>query len=507
MIFFLIGMLYAATIFRMSVPLTGDQKVYLSIALEMKERASFLIPYLFDRANFLKPPFQYWMTLLGWQVFGFNLFGALSPSVLAIVVSAFLVKRLSGEKSNLSAIVFSSTLATMTYGTTAQMEIWIVVFYLGAWAFYLDRKLFWTFLTVGIMAWIKGPLYPALFVFSIILKEVSTKNFRTLLAPKFLLSLCFGIGVGLLWYFAAAQTHYTQLRDVFLGRENFGKIQTAQGSMLGLWSEFLSTLFPTTLLVLASLFDPNFRGRFQKQKQFWLAFALIPAMFFTFFPYRVNAYLYLLTPLIAWFALENPNPKPWLRKTLFAFSFLIAMVAFVLLFRLTSGGWIGSLLALAIAVTIGFWSFAHYRLQGNAIAMASLVLVCLVRVGATSIGEWDIEPLRVAKAESVAPAPAFAYLITPSEEDIWHEFGLISTALAQPIGRVHDFGEAQKFMDLGGTVIFTDEQSILANTSCVPWRRLKRRIKFPLQKLILKGLSIEDPQLHRTFQLCRKSAK
>jgi 4-amino-4-deoxy-L-arabinose transferase-like glycosyltransferase len=507
MIFFLIGMLYAATIFRMSVPLTGDQKVYLSIALEMKERGSFLIPYLFDHANFLKPPFQYWMTLLGWQIFGFNLFGALIPSVLAVVGSALLVKRLSVEKSSLSAIVFSSTLATMTYGTTAQMEIWIVVFYLGAWALYLDRKLFLTFLTVGIMAWIKGPLYPALFVFSIVLKEASAKNLRALLTPKFLFSLVLGVGVGLLWYFAAARTHYQELRDVFLGRENFGKIQTAQGSILGLWSEFLGTLFPVSLLVVASLFDANFRERVQKQKQFWLAYALIPAIFFTFFPYRVNAYLYLLTPVVAWLVLDHPNPKPWVRKILFGLSFVIALASFVFLFRLASGQWIEVWLAFAIAFTFAFWSFAHYRLQGRAIAIASLVLVCLVRFGATDIGEWDLRPLRVAKANSAGTVTGFAYLITPSEEDIWHEFGLISTAINQPIARVRDLVEAKNFIEQGGTVIFSDEQTVLNGVSCDPWRRLKRRIKFPLRELILNGLSIEDPELHRTFQLCRKSAR
>ena len=497
MIFILIFVLYAATLFGMSVPLTGDQKVYLSIALEMKEKGSFLIPYLFDRANFLKPPFQYWMTLLGWQVFGFNLFGALVPSVIAIVISAVLVKKLSGEKSNLSALVFASTLATMTYGTTAQMEIWIVAFYLGAWAFYLNQKLFWTFLTVGVMAWIKGPLYPALFVFSIVLKEAYAKNLRSLFTAKFLLSLLMGLLVGLLWYFAAALTHFDELRDVFLGRENFGKMQTAQGSIFGLWGEFIGTLFPVTLLVIASLFDPAIRLRFQKQKLFWISYALFPALFFTFFPYRVNTYLYLLTPLVAWIALEKPNPKNSIRYVLFAFSAIFTVVAFVLLFRLANGGWITGVLAFVIAATLVVWSYSHFRMRGTYIAIASMVLVCMIRVGATEIGEWDLKPLRTAKA------PSYAYLIEPVQEDIWHEFGLISAAMAEPIARVHNESEERAFLEKGGSIILSDEQTALAGSRCEPWRRLKRRIKFPIKKLITEGLSIEDPDLHRTFQICR----
>ena len=45
---------------KMSVPLTGDQKVYLSTALEMRESGSWLIPKLFGESSYYKPPLQYW---------------------------------------------------------------------------------------------------------------------------------------------------------------------------------------------------------------------------------------------------------------------------------------------------------------------------------------------------------------------------------------------------------------------------------------------------------------
>jgi 4-amino-4-deoxy-L-arabinose transferase-like glycosyltransferase len=73
---------YLILLWNMSVPMTGDQKVYLSIALEMRERGEWIIPYLFERANFLKPPLQYWTTLLGWKILGFSLFGlSLQPGL------------------------------------------------------------------------------------------------------------------------------------------------------------------------------------------------------------------------------------------------------------------------------------------------------------------------------------------------------------------------------------------------------------------------------------------
>jgi 4-amino-4-deoxy-L-arabinose transferase-like glycosyltransferase len=498
MIFLFILVAYLFALWRMSVPLTGDEKVYLSVALEMKQRASFLTPYLFDHVNFLKPPFQYWMTLLGWDVFGFNLFGAIFPSVLALVLSAFLVKKLSRERSDLSALVFSSTLATMTYGTTAQMEIWIVLFYLAAWLFYLDQKLVLTFLTVGVMAWIKGPLYPVLFVLSVFFKAYLDHETRAMIRPKFVFSLLLGIVVGLLWYGAVSIEHYEELKSVFFGRENFGKMQTAQGSVLGLWGEFLGTLFPISFLFLGSFFDRGFKARLQANKNVWLPYALIPALFFTFFPYRVNTYLYLLTPVVAWMVIQNPELPKVFRRTVEVLVSVLTAFGLIFLYRLGVGGWLSAGLSILVALTLIAWAFAHFRFKGIEIAIASLILVNLVRIGATELGEWELSPLR-----AVSETP-LAYRIDNDHEDIWHESGLISTALKKPIARVRSSPEEIAFVDSGGQIILSDEQSPLPEMRCLPWRRFKRRIKFPIKKLIESGLSIDDAELHRTFQICRK---
>jgi 4-amino-4-deoxy-L-arabinose transferase-like glycosyltransferase len=497
LIFLLILLIYAFALGRISVPLTGDQKVYLSAALEMKEKGSFLIPYLYGVPNFLKPPFQYWMTMLGWQVFGLSLFGALIPSVLALVGAAVLVKKLSPGKNNLSALIFASTLATMTYGTTAQMEIWIVLFYLAAWFFYLEQKVALSFITVGVMAWIKGPLYPVLFVISVFFKSYLEKDFSEFRKAKFWGALFLGMIVGLLWYGLAAHTQYEALKSVFLGRENFGKIQTSQGTPFGLWLEFFATLFPILFIFVASVLDQNARERMRKEKVFWLSYALIPALFFTFFPYRVNTYLYLLTPVVAWMSVFSPNPSLWVKCCLRSLVILLSAFALVLTFRLSAGGWITVGLASVIGLCLIAWAFSNFRFQGMWVAVSSLILVNLIRMGATEIGEWDLKPLRdVSQSE-------LAYRIESGHEDIWHEIGLVSSALGKVIERVKTPEEEKAFTTRGGVLILSDEQVPSSDLHCDPWRRLKRRMKFPLKPLLLSGLSRDDPDLHRTFQLCR----
>lgn len=498
MIFVLILVCYSLGLWRMSVPMTGDQKTYLSIALEMKEKGSILIPYLYGQPNFLKPPLQYWMTLIGWKLFGLSLFGALLPSVLALVASSWLVQKISKSTTPLPALVFASTLATMTYGTTAQMEIWIVAFYLAAWALYLEKKLLLTFVTVGVMAWVKGPLYPVLFVLSIFFKAYLDHNLIVLKKPKFLLSLLLGILVGLSWYFAAATTHYQALRDVFFGRENFGKLQTSQGTPWGLWGEFIMTLFPVVYLVIVSVADPEFKNRFKTHGKLWLSYALIPALFFTFFPYRVNTYLYLLTPVIAWMTVTHPHPSRPLKLLMSAFVVIIALVGGILSYRLWSGQWISLVIALSLAVTLTVWALANIRLNAIWVGVSSLILVNLIRFGATDIGEWDLRPLR-----EVASASEFEYRIEPNQEDIWHEFGLISSALARSIHYVSTPEQEIEKLNLGETLLLSEDQFPLSNEVCSPWRRLKRRTKFPVYDLLFSGLSIEDPSLHRNFKFCR----
>ncbi len=498
----LLLVLYLIGLWGMSVPLTGDQKVYLSIALEMKEHGEIIIPYLFDRANFLKPPFQYWMTLLGWKLFGVSLFGALLPSVLAMIGSAYLVKKISNEDTYLPAIAFASTLGVMTYGTTAQMEIWIVLLYLFAWSLWKDKRPLYALLVVGAMAWVKGPLYPVLWGMSVFLYEALYGRLgSTILRTRFLIKLLAGVVVGILWYFLASLQYQKEMLEVFLGRENFGKLQTPQGSPFGLWGEFTFSLFPVLFYFLYGTFVPGFSERFKANKNFYISFGLIPALFFTIFPYRVGTYLFLLTPLVVWITHVSFDQIPnWVKRSGGGITLLIAISAAFFLFRLLNGGWLGIEIVFPMIICFFVWSYAHFKANRSVMLISSLLIVTLVRLGAIEIGEWDLKDLRAV----VEQHHEVAYLIEPDHEDIWHEFGLISSAIGIDIMRKKNLLEIETFFAKGGVLILSDEQTAQASSlQCEPWTRLKRRMKFPLRELVVSGLSIENPDLHRIYQLCR----
>src|SRR6478609_8527865 len=107
-----------------SVPFTGDEKTYISIAMEMWQKKSWVIPYLFGEPSYFKPPFQYWMTLVSWHLLGFNNFATYFPSVIATLGTAWNINRiksllfedLSTQRTFSAGLWFAANTGTLTYG-------------------------------------------------------------------------------------------------------------------------------------------------------------------------------------------------------------------------------------------------------------------------------------------------------------------------------------------------------------------------------------------------------
>jgi len=490
---------YLVGLWGTSVPLTGDQKVYLSIALEMMEKKQWIIPSLFSEPNFLKPPFQYWTTIIGWKTFGFNLFGALIPSVLALVTSSFLVfkigEKIKLKKPALAAVLFASTIGSITYGATAQMEIWIVLFLLSSWLAVLSRRIFLAFVLVGIMAWVKGPLYPVLWTMSILVWNLSFIK-----SKKFWAALFLGGMIGLSWYFLAARTHQREMMNQFFYSENFGKAGTQHGSIFGLWSEFLFSLLPWGVFLFFGFFQKSVRESWRENQKFYLSYSLVSVIFFTFFPYHVNSYLYFLTPIMAMMASEIDLPLSPRSKALGMGIYLVFFLLMNLVyFQLFKGGWVGveifSSIVFASIVFFGGYLKSHWEF----VSLGSLLIVNIFRVSAVQIGERDIAGLK----EVVLQRPGeYAYYI--DSKDMWHEYGLISAAIGQSVQRIYDKTKIDSFLAAGGTIILQEDQQVdfPHNINCIEWQRLKRRTKFPIQKFLINGIVWGSPEIMRKFKIC-----
>jgi 4-amino-4-deoxy-L-arabinose transferase-like glycosyltransferase len=493
---------YGVTLCGAIIPLTGDQKVYLSIALEMLQRGNWVVPTLFGDPNFLKPPLQYWATLMGWKLFGISLFGAFIPSVLALAGSAFftikIARKLDLQRPSLAGLLTAATIGSMTYGTTAQMEIWIVFFLLSSWYAVLNGRIFLAYLLVGLMAWVKGPLYPALFTFSILYWSP-----KLLLRPVFWISLSIGALVGLGWYGAVSITHYQELMRQFFEVENVGKISTTQGSPLGLWSEFLFTLFPWCGLILVGAFQSITRSRWKSQIRFYLGYSLLSALFFTFFPYRVNTYLYFMTPIMAMMVSEIDFD--WGRKlksALLSFYGLVFLAMLVVIHQLVSGDWLGWGIELGWILVCALFLKSLFTPNDRLIGLSSLAIVVLIRLMAVQIGTLDFKDLKTFDQKHQFPLAYFH-----EQKGIWHEYGFASATLGKPVTVLTDVESLNRFLDGGGAIILEEDQLYpeLSGLHCADWQRLKRRIRFPFLKLLKEGVRWGDPEIMRTFRICFQS--
>ena len=96
----------------------GDETRYGASAIEMIKNNNYLINYYGGEIDYcnLKPPFSYWIIILGYKIFGYNAWGlrffsALSYVILAVIITLF-VKKKANKTASLIALLLFSTLST-----------------------------------------------------------------------------------------------------------------------------------------------------------------------------------------------------------------------------------------------------------------------------------------------------------------------------------------------------------------------------------------------------------
>jgi 4-amino-4-deoxy-L-arabinose transferase-like glycosyltransferase len=492
-----------------SPPLTGDFKVYLSTAMEMRELGEWIHPKLYGISSYFKPPFQYWMTLLGWKIFGFGNFGAYFPSVTALALTAYFIGKISGffrrqspiDTPITAGLWFAGNIASICYGTVTQMEVWVALFsaicsWLILMSFYYPdggpRKsgapnwlaLSAFFGIAGMASWVKSPIYSIFIVASLWIFLILTRKLELFRSPRFYLLQGFGVLTGLSWYFWVWMTDRQAFVGHYVNTENLGKLSGNGISavqvlldfslwctpLLGLlWAGITATLIATATNPLIPR-KPSSQRHAQLSpihlRNVWiLAHLAPPFIFFLSFPYRLEAYLYITLPylvlLLEW-NLPKLRSSRWigaLTGVIFGSLFLLVGIVFTLS-TLTSR-FTGALLSLfsLFFVFIGFLFLilrgkpSHFYGLWKKMAWCSLALAIAVRWGAASLGEIDVAVFRKVIEEHNQRPLAF---YDPTH-DIWHERGQLGTTIGKPAQSIEKPHAAAEFLKAGGIVVFNDQ--------------------------------------------------
>ncbi|MBC7386415.1 MAG: glycosyltransferase family 39 protein [Cryobacterium sp.] len=529
---------YLPFLWEMVIPFTGDQKTYISIAMEMRERGEWLQPYLFGDPNYLKPPFQYWMTLLSWKLLGFHVFATFLPGVIALVLIAWLLNEIAsllGERKWYvnSGLWFAATAGAMTYALSAQMDIYVCLFYAASWWAGLrfledrpnqrageDRKVFWlylAFILAGVSALVKSPLYSVFWVSGYVIYLLISGEWLLFKSKHLYYSLLAGIVTGLLWYLALFIRDGEQFWTQFFLHEQLQKGSNG-GTLLDLWVPLLYMAFPFTLLLFTAIRSAWMGRRTAGVLRFVIAWSLPPALFFSLFPYRTSLYLFILVPALAvlvdWGCFRANRTRTFRflsRATGIILALGLAIFGFALYrFEFIPADLMLAILFTGVASAVVLW-FGWMRL----FTITALFAVLFCRMGSIEIARSD----RHGMLEAIGPVKDYQVAMLDENRDVWHEIGLLSVSLSSPMRRLFDFDEMMDQLHEGGTVILSDDQaerfrhtlndSIEAEGKRLewkPWKRFKRRQKIPFKEVLLQGKAAIpefDSLISREYEVVR----
>ncbi|MGM5470769.1 ArnT family glycosyltransferase [Flavobacteriaceae bacterium LMO-SS05] len=218
---------------------------YAEISREMLVNHDYISPKLLEVSHFHKPPITYYITILGYNIFGVNAFGARFFLQIAILIQLLLIYKISlllfHDKSlTLAAVlVYFSLPLVLISSRNLTTDAYLNTFVLASVYFWLDYKkrrnkplqLYLFYLSLGLIFETKGPvgiIFPLFFIISykVIKKEKIEKGIHQLFGFVIFLLIASAWYLVLIWDNRDFWSYFIdhQLKDrIFSNSFNRGK--------------------------------------------------------------------------------------------------------------------------------------------------------------------------------------------------------------------------------------------------------------------------------------------
>ncbi len=243
-----------------------DESLYVQIAREMFARHDIWAPIWCGEYAFYKPPFVYWLIMLGFTAFGSSFLAARIPIVTVSIATIFLTyclgRELHSRKAGLLAAAMTATsLGFVIYGKIAMMDI-PLTFLITLAVFFFQRAVkeqstpyvYLFCLASGLSTLVKGPISLVIILLFALSYVIITKEAAFFLRLSLLPAWLFLALLAGLWPIALyCKGLYQQWFDFFIIRENFGKFSDLHYPGFLMIQSFLIYLFPWSPLLVASL--------------------------------------------------------------------------------------------------------------------------------------------------------------------------------------------------------------------------------------------------------------
>lgn len=351
----------------------------------MAANNDFINPTLLGIYHYHKPPVTYWITALGYKIFGINEFGARFFLQIAILLQLLLVYKIAQllykDKiiSFLSALIYFSFPLVLISSRNLTTDAYLTTFIMAAIYFWLARlertKGIWSLyafygcLSLAILT--KGPV-ALLFVliFIIVRRYIFRQKVKTSLHGIF--GLLLFLGISLSW-FVLLLNHNPSFLNYFLGRQLEDRIISNSYDRGKPFYYFLlllpALLFPWIILPFTMTVGKwkNFFRR--KNESTVLAFtSLILILIFSLFKTKLVLYILPLFWMVAiLIAKKLIMAKPSILnaiKSIYAGFFLLMVLAILLIyFYDILDVYISIALVVCAIVTVSIWLIFYLKLK------------------------------------------------------------------------------------------------------------------------------------------------
>jgi 4-amino-4-deoxy-L-arabinose transferase-like glycosyltransferase len=318
-IFLIVTMTYVPFMGHRVIRMAGDEKVYVSQAIEMAQNGHWFLQSLQGVPDYYKGPLHYLLLRIGMILFGWNTWAVLYMNYLIVFAGACalgaIVKKYchadpeNSHRSNGLAVWTGAFFATCTgvyaHFFASQMEAELAGLF--AIAFYvldstpLESGGFRFWIIAGLIGWSKSPLHAVFAGVTAILFWLSqgellkrARNWRTWAAASLGVAFCVA------GYLPAYLYDRENFINIYIIRETFSKGDSGQSWTVSFESVLGFYLFPWVLVAFVTyveffsklvrpwkyFFDPKAR------RALWLAFAgVFPSFaFFAYHPYHFENY-------------------------------------------------------------------------------------------------------------------------------------------------------------------------------------------------------------------------
>lgn len=318
---------------------------YAEISYEMAKTGDFITPRLNYIKHFHKPPFTYWITCLGYYIFGYNEWGARFftgiAGLLVLVITLLLsISMFDIETGILSGLILVSMIGFIAVTHVVSTDVYLLasivlsIYLLWQWE---NRNIspLWLWAVLGVSSLIKGPVGPFLvgtIAIAYLILSGEIKRIKELQIKKGI--LIFSL-IASPWYIIVCLKN-KGLLSYFLHVQLLSRLKSGTMGHPHPWYYYLYTfpllVFPWTLYLIPALGSRLFH--LDKKGLLLMLWAILPIILFSLMKTKLPFYIIPSLPPLAillanwWSRVKEDRLLDIIDRLMWAFIIILVIISF-----------------------------------------------------------------------------------------------------------------------------------------------------------------------------------